>query len=207
MKALATILAATLACSLVSSCSDGADNSRELDKLAAEKDALEAQVRQDARTVERLEAEVGALLAENHALKDQLETISLELGAKNARRSEEREVEEPAAYYDEDDRPLPNNTVDEDTGLQVLNASAKPSEQNRSWWRFGWIVTIANHSSETRELELQIQFMDSDGFVVDDDTATGLSIPPLESKTFRDSTRVDASVARRIKSVNPVIKY
>ncbi len=205
---LTTMLVAILAAALAGSigCSGGTSNDRELERLFAEKDALEAQVRQDALTVERLEAEVNTLLAENIALKDQLETISLELGAENARQPEEPPDAGPASYSDDDARPLPVNAVDEDTGLQVIKASAKPGERNNRWWRFGWIVTVANHSSETRDFTLQVQFMDIDGFVVDDDTVAGLSIPPMESMTFRDSARVDARVARRVKSVNPVIK-
>jgi hypothetical protein len=211
----ASILAAALAALTAAGCGESASSVREYEKLAAEKDALEAEVRQIRGTVERLEAEVRTLLAENVELKNKLESTSLELETAKSRRSdgfEERVVvvenppSEDEASGADSNRPLPFNPIDEDTGLQVLEASAKATERNRSWWRFGWVVSIENHSSEERDFSLQLQFMDKDGFVVDEDTEQRLTLAPYESRTFRESALINAGVAPHVASVNPVIK-
>ncbi len=217
MNSATVTLASLLTAASLLSCSGSADNDSaatrsELERITAEKQALEAEVNQYGRTVERLESEIRSIYAENAELKDQLESTSLELeAAKSARPVEfvERVVEKPAsrAGSTSANTGLPTNPVDESTGLQVLKALARATERNNSWWRFGWAVTIANHSSETIDFRLIVQFMDVDGFVVDDDTEHGLTIPPRQTKTFRESALVDVSVARKVKSVNPVIKY
>lgn len=214
MKVLLPVFITALFALVLMNCSEPVDNSHEIERLTAEAEALKAEVAQYEGTVERLEGEVRSLMTENADLKNQLEIVSLDLeGAKNARNTGfvERVVERPARDFDESETSAqtgqPINPIDEDTGLQVLRASARATEKNKSWWRFGWTVTIANHSSETRDFRLQVQFMDADGFVVDDDTEHGLTIPAGQSKTFRDSDLIDATVARRVKSVNPVIRY
>ncbi len=201
--------------SLAMACGEDAGRQRENERLAAKNEALEAEIVQVRDTVVRLEAEVQTLLAENVELKNQLESTSLELETARSRGGGLGErvvvVEDPSSgyedgYADDMDRPLPINAIDEDTGLQVIEASARATERNNSWWRFGWAVTITNHSEERQDFSLQVQFMDQDGFVVDDDTHGGLTLQPLETRTFRDSDLVTARVAPRVTSVNPVIK-
>lgn len=212
MSTLTTIVGVALAGSMTLGCAESEPDTREIEKLSAEKSALAAEVKQSRDTVERLEAEVRTLLAENAELKNQAEMMSLELeSAKRQRPVEfvERVVERPSSPPSEVSAPAqgsPINPIDDETGLQVVSASGRATERNNSWWRFAWVVTIANHSSEVRDFKLQVQFMDADGYVIDDDTAYSLTVPPLQTKTFRDSDLVDASVARKVTSINPVIK-
>lgn len=183
-------------------CSTSPAKQEEIDKLSADKAALESEVREYRKTVERLENELRKTNEDNGQLRTALEQ------AKNKRPVEfvERIVERPRPRPQQKSQAAaPNNPIDEATGLQVTNASARATERNSSWWRYAWVVSIENHSESPQAFKLRIQFMDADGYVVDEDVAYGLSVPAGATKTFRDSNLVDASVAPRIKSVNPLI--
>jgi len=190
-------------------CSRGDNRQQELESLIAKKDALEAEVREYRATLERLEGEVKSLSSENGRLKSELATLQMELeAAKNQRPVEfvERVVERPAPSPPESSQLGPDGPVDERSGLQVISASARATERNNTWWRFGWVVVISNNSQYAQAFTLQVQFMDSDGYVVDEATARDLSLPAGATHTFRESELVSASVAPRVSSVNPVIR-
>lgn len=190
-------------------CSGGDSRQHDVESLIAQNDAFEAEVREYRATVERLEAEVKSLNTENGRLESEIATLRMEHEtAKNQRPVEfvERVVERPAPPSQQSSQLGPGGPVEARSGLEVLSASARATERNNSWWRFGWVVTIKNHSDYSQTFALDVQFMDSDGYVVDDTTARGLSLPPGATHTFRESELISAGVAPRVASVNPVIK-
>lgn len=190
-------------------CAGGDSSQHEVERLIADNDALEAEVREYRATVERLEGEVRSLNSENGALESEIATLRTELEtAKNQRPVEfvERVVERPYAEPPQSSQLGINDPAAERSGLEVVSASARATERNNSWWRFGWVATIKNHSEYPQTFDLQVQFMDSDGYVVDDTTARDLNLPPGASQTFRESELISARVAPRVASVNPVIR-
>jgi outer membrane murein-binding lipoprotein Lpp len=199
------ILSAAVAAALLG-CSGGDSRQHEVEGLRAHNDALEAEVREYRATTERLEGEVKSLNSENGRLESEVASLRLELeAAKNQRPVEfvERVVERPASPPQSG---KPGGPDEAHSGLEILSASARATERNNSWWRFGWVVTIKNHSKYTQAFALHVQFMDSDGYVVDEATRSNLSLPAGGTQTFRESELISASVAPRVASVNPVIK-
>lgn len=190
-------------------CSAGDSQQHDVESLVAQKDLLEGEVREYRAAVERLEDEVKSLTTENGALESEVATLRMELEtAENQRPIEfvERVVERPATRPRQSSQIASNGPVEERSGLEVLSASARATERNNSWWRFGWVVTMKNHSEYPQTFALHVQFMDSDGYVVDDTVARGLSLPPGATQTFRESELISAQVAPRVASVNPVIR-
>jgi predicted RNase H-like nuclease (RuvC/YqgF family) len=190
-------------------CSAGDSQQHDIEILLAQNEVLEAEVREYRATVERLEDEVKSLNSENGALESEIATLRMELEtAKNQRPVEfvERVVERPATRPPQSSHLGSTGPVEERSGLEVLSASARATERNNSWWRFGWVVTIKNHSEYPQTFVLHVQFMDSDGYVVDDTTARDLSLPPGATQTFRESELISARVAPRVASVKPVIR-
>lgn len=193
----------------LSGCSAGDSQQHDVERLLAQNDALEAEVREYRATVERLEDEVTSLNSENGALESAIATLRVELEtAKNQRPVEfvERVVEQPATRPPQSRHIESNGPVEERSGLEVISASARATERNNSWWRFGWVVTIRNHSEYPQTFVLRVQFMDSDGYVVDDTAGRDLSLSPGATQTFRESELISARVAPRVASINPVLR-
>jgi hypothetical protein len=201
------VLAAALAALL--GCSRSDSRQQEVEGLIAQNDALEAEVREYRATVERLEGEVKFLNSENGSLQSEIATLRMELEvAKNQRPVEfvERVVERPAPRPPESSQLGPGDAIEAHSGLQVLSASARATERNNTWWRFGWVVTIKNHSEYPQAFELRVQFMDNEGYVVDETTTRNLSLPAGATQTFRESELISASVAPRVASVNADVR-
>ena len=184
----------------------------EIERLTTETTLAQQELGQYRETVERLRAELKTQLDENAKLRDQLELLELEVSAKTSERCvefverviEKPRLSSPSAQTRQTQAGL--NPIDERTGLQVVHAAARATERNNNWWRWGWTLTVRNHSTETQNFKAQIQFMDNDGFVVDEKTEYNLSIGPGLQKTFTGSDLIDASVAGRVHSVNPILK-
>jgi outer membrane murein-binding lipoprotein Lpp len=190
-------------------CSRGDSRQEAVEGLIAQKDALEAEVREYRAMVEQLEDAVKSLNSENGSLESEIATLRMELeAAENQRPVEfvERVVERPPPRSPETSQLGPRGPVEERLGLQVISASARATERNNTWWRFGWVVTLKNDSDYAQAFTLRVQFMDSDGYVVDEAMARNLNLPAGATQAFRDSELVSASVAPRVSSVNPVIR-
>lgn len=195
---VAILLAAGLA-GMATGCSTEAPQAEDIASLQAEKAALESEVAAYQETVERLEGELKELNAENGRLEAALSTARMDLEAMEARQAgrAQRQPRRSAAR---------SSSAEPQRGrLRVVEASGRATERNDSWWRFGWVVTIANESQAPRTFTLQVQFLDADGYVVDQDLARGLVVAGGERRTFRDSVLIDATVAPKVDSVNPVI--
>ncbi len=85
--------------------------------------------------------------------------------------------------------------------VQLSNVGWAVTEQNSTWWRVSWKFTLANPGIQPYYFNATIQYLDVNGFEVDDDLAYGLSIPGSSTKEFTGSTLVTASTAPKIIKV------
>ena len=74
-------------------------------------------------------------------------------------------------------------------------------ERNTVWWKFAYQFTLRNNTDRQRSLNLEIKFVDSDGFVVDDATAYDVVVPADGTVTHSDSTLIDASEAGSVTGI------
>jgi TPR repeat protein len=62
--------------------------------------------------------------------------------------------------------------------FEVLNVTAKPTEQNDMWWRYGYRLTVRNNGLNTEGQWFHIQFLDAQGYVIDTTTTDSTVIRP-----------------------------
>lgn len=86
--------------------------------------------------------------------------------------------------------------------FQIVGVDAKVTERNDSWSKFAWQLTLKNNSAATIRVDATIEFLDSDGFVVEDDREYGLVLPGGQQETYRGYDLVDAEIAHNVSSVN-----
>ncbi|HXF47991.1 MAG TPA: hypothetical protein VNL73_01020 [Verrucomicrobiae bacterium] len=87
------------------------------------------------------------------------------------------------------------------TPLEIVEIDAKVTESNDVWWKYAWRLTVQNFSGEPISFNATIEFLDKDGFVVDDDDEYGLYLEYGQKKTFTGYDLIVSSVAPNIVSV------
>ncbi len=129
------------------------------------------------------QAKQSAALAINEALKSigQTPILDVEGAAQNAPVSETPSTP-------------PVELVEGSIGFRI-------QERNNVWWKFAYQFTLRNNTDRQRSLNLEIKFVDSDGFVVDDATAYDVVVPADGTVTHSDSTLIDASEAGSVTGI------
>lgn len=191
-------------------CSDSEDLQAEIEKLSAKNRSLEAIAAEYEASAERFKTDVKALTAETGQLRARVSDLERELEVQTRRATRTREPNQgpsrrPSGTAAPRAQGQARNPVDQRTGIEVLSASARATDRRSSWWRFGWVVSLKNHSDSLQTFRLTIQFMDAGGYVIDNARANGLTVDAGQERTFRDSTLVNMPGASNVKSVNAVI--
>lgn len=88
----------------------------------------------------------------------------------------------------------------------VVKAEAKATETNQSWTRFSWNVTVQNPSDAPMSVYVGVEFLDSGGFVVEDNNLNPAMLGPGESVTVRGYELITAAVAPSVASVRGTVK-
>ena len=89
---------------------------------------------------------------------------------------------------------------------EIISIDAKVTEKNDIWWKNAWILVIKNDSPSNLSFDATIEFLDADGFVVDDDRVYDLQVNAGEQETFTGYALVDASVAPNVKQVHAKVR-
>ena len=90
--------------------------------------------------------------------------------------------------------------------VEIVSIDTKVTESNNAWSKYAWKLTLKNPTEATGSYVATIEFLDSDGFVVDDATVYDLIITPGEERVFTGYELVDASVAGNISSVGAKVR-
>lgn len=90
--------------------------------------------------------------------------------------------------------------------FEILEVDTRVTETNNVWWKYAWLLTLENKSSDLLALSAEIQFLDEDGFVVDDDFVPDMLLGAGETKTFRDYVLIDADAASKVDAINALVK-
>ena len=90
--------------------------------------------------------------------------------------------------------------------VEILNIDAKITERNSVWSKFSWQLTVRNLTENSIRFRASIEFLDSDGFVVDDDSESQLVLDPYSEGTFRGYALVDADIAGNVEQVNAKVQ-
>jgi TPR repeat protein len=88
--------------------------------------------------------------------------------------------------------------IDSDkTGFEVLGATAKPTEQNDTWWRYGYRLIVRNNGWDTDPQFFEIQFLDAEGYVIETKTERAV-VKPGATETITGEALVDVPGAARV---------
>lgn len=82
---------------------------------------------------------------------------------------------------------------------RIVEIDSKVTESNNSWWRYAWRLTLANDSQQPMVFNATIEFQDADGFVIDQDSANRLVVPPTKEETFTGYTLVRVPGALKVQ--------
>jgi len=97
--------------------------------------------------------------------------------------------------------PLPRLEVIASDRLELLNPKMRCIEENNSWWRYSWLFEIKSHAIERVNFDAVLLFVDSDGFIVDNDTCYALTIESQERRVFRGFKLINAQTAGTVKEL------
>lgn len=98
---------------------------------------------------------------------------------------------------------LPATT--EKPAFEVLNATAKATEQNDVWWRYGYRLTVRNNGIDNSRQFFEIQFLDADGYVLDTKTEEAF-IKPGTTEIITGETLVNLPGAARVVKLKAIWK-
>jgi len=89
-----------------------------------------------------------------------------------------------------------------DASFEIVDISTRVTESNSTWWKYAWKLTLRNKSDQTLRLDAHIEFLDQDGFVVDDTFENNLILRAGEEDTFTGYDLIDAEIANNVEKVN-----
>ncbi|MEO2003304.1 MAG: hypothetical protein ABGY41_04335 [Candidatus Poribacteria bacterium] len=83
--------------------------------------------------------------------------------------------------------------------IELVDLAVRVTEQNTVFWRFAWRLTARNATDGPLTFDATIDMQDGDGFIVDTDTAYGLTLAGGATETFAGFALVTADVADTIQ--------
>jgi hypothetical protein len=99
--------------------------------------------------------------------------------------------------------PQPASTPSQPSGnpLDIIDVSTRVTERNNSWWRFAWILVLRNNTDAALSADATIEFVDADGFVIDDVNEYRLVVPANAQREFTGSTLINLPGAGNVSGV------
>jgi len=96
-------------------------------------------------------------------------------------------------------------SVGSSTKPRILRSANRVTEQNIVWWRWAYSFTVGNPSALASHSHAEIKFMDSDGFIVKQETEY-IDIQPFQTNVFTGYTLIDVAPARTVKKFSVELK-
>lgn len=89
--------------------------------------------------------------------------------------------------------------------FEVISVTAKPTEQNDVWWRYGYRLTVRNNGTDADVQDFEIQFLDADGYVIDTKTERDV-IKPGTTEIITGETLVELPGAAKVSKLKAIWK-
>lgn len=96
-------------------------------------------------------------------------------------------------------------TVDALGSVSVLDHNYQVTEQTGSWWRFGYTVQLSNTRARDATVDVEIQFLNSGGFVVDSARHYGVVVNSAQ-QLLTGSSLVSLPGAADVASLRVLVK-
>lgn len=85
---------------------------------------------------------------------------------------------------------------------EVVSIDAKITESNNIYDKHSWILTVKNNGRQRLLFNATIDFLDKDGFIVDQDFGLQLLLEPYETKDFIGTKLVNAAISGNIVKIS-----
>lgn len=92
----------------------------------------------------------------------------------------------------------------EDAAWFVKDVDFGVTEQNRVFVRFGWKVTVKNGIPRAQTYDMELQFLDSRGLVVNTERRYRQTIAAQDEQTLRGEALISVPAAFRVTQINAV---
>lgn len=102
--------------------------------------------------------------------------------------------------------PASSSTPRIDENLKILDISTKVTESNDVWSKFAWRLTVENDGQAPSSFDATIDFLDKDGFVVDEDESNNLGLQPHQKDTFTGFKLIEAASVSKVAKVSAKIQ-
>ena len=84
---------------------------------------------------------------------------------------------------------------------EIIELTYKVTEKNPSWWKFAWQTTLKNNTSSKVDFFINVNFLDREGFIVDDDIENPPIFNPKEHRTIRGFALIDSDIASTVHDI------
>jgi len=103
--------------------------------------------------------------------------------------------------------PLPQSAVAPETvgEIGILSVDSRIVERNEDYEKNAWKVELHNLTDRPLEVFIQVEFLDAEGFALDEDNADTL-LAPGEKKALRGYVLMDLDLADQVNSLSASAK-
>jgi hypothetical protein len=100
--------------------------------------------------------------------------------------------------------PTPQPERDE---VEILSVDSKITESNDYWGRHAWQLVLQSKADRPLRIQATIKFLDSEGFIIDQDDESNLLLPAGEFGTFSGYTLINQPGSAKVDRVQAEIGW
>jgi len=100
----------------------------------------------------------------------------------------------------------PPPVAPESSDFKIISIRTRVTESNELWWKYAWKLTLRSRCNRSLALEVEIKFLDQDGFIVDTDLAYDLFLRPHEERDFTGAALLRAAVAPKVAKTEAIVR-
>jgi hypothetical protein len=101
---------------------------------------------------------------------------------------------------------LLEDSPDNNDLFEIVSVDTKTIETNDSWSKIAWKLVVKNLSNTSIVFHASIEFLDKDGFIVDDTFESNLLLPAKSQQTYTGYTLIDAPLVPSISSISAKVR-
>lgn len=88
----------------------------------------------------------------------------------------------------------------------VIAVTGRVTEQNSTWWKWSYILSVANTNDGPLVFDARIQFLDADGFVVDQNDLNGLTLGGHLTNRIAGYALINTGPAAKVKNLKALVR-
>lgn len=89
---------------------------------------------------------------------------------------------------------------------QISNLRYTIIEKNDTWWKFSWQLTLKNNTTSVVNFFIYVNFLDRNGYIVDDDIENPSDFAPKEQRVIKSTILIDTELASDVRDVEAGIE-